>query len=135
MNKPIIKKWITELKKFLKEPTYKRLLFPMRMESAKGDLYSPEGILCELHAQETKSKWLPEKPEVKGQLRGHLFYFKSIDSAPKEVLDWVGISGSQMSTIRTLNGEGSFEKVISHLEGLCNGEEKQKTKAEKTDTE
>jgi hypothetical protein len=84
MKKDIVKKWIAELKKFTKQDECLHLRFPMRMESAKGDLYSPEGLLCELHSVETggKTKWQPEKPEKKGQLRGYMTYLGEAHFSP-----------------------------------------------------
>lgn len=113
MNK-IIKKWLDKLKEFAKEPSYKQIRFPMKVDSMKGILYSPEGLLCELHSVDTKTKWTPEPED--GKLASYLFYFEKSLSCPDQVLNWAGISAAEMSKIRMKNSDGGFDAVIKYLE-------------------
>lgn len=118
MNKKIVNDWIAELKKFSKQERYNHLLFPMFMEGSKGPMYSPEGILCEMHLKAGLGKWLPEKDPKSVQLRSHLSYDGSTNVAPDSVLKWVGISGAKMSEMRRANGENGIEAAISYIESL-----------------
>jgi hypothetical protein len=132
MNKAVVKQWLAEMKAFSQNPSYLHLRFPMFMESAQGDLLSPEGILCQMHAKAGLGKWesghaVPldeeedEEPKTKPKgkkLRGNLSYDGSYQVAPDSVLKWVGISAATMSEVRRANGEGGFSATVKYVEAL-----------------
>lgn len=121
MNVKLIKEWISELKKYAQEAeSCRHLRFPMFMESVVGDMFSPEGVLCVMHAKAGLGKWLPTEGEDK-KLRGNTYYDGSAHVAPESVLKWVGLAGAIMSEMRRANGEQGFEGAIKYLEGLIDG--------------
>lgn len=118
MNAKLVKEWISELKKYAKEAeSCRHLRFPMFMESVMGDMLSPEGVLCNMHAKAGLGKWLPTEGEDK-KLRGCTFYDGSSMVAPESVLKWIGLSGATTSEVRRANGEHGFEGAIKYLEAL-----------------
>lgn len=118
MDKKIVTEWISALKKYAKEAEpCVHLRFPMFMESVKGDMLSPEGVLCTMHMKAGLGKWLPEHGEEK-KLRGYTSYDGSQMVAPASVLKWIGLSAATMSEMRRANGEEGFAGAIKYLEGL-----------------
>lgn len=113
-----MKQWIAELKKFSQQPSYLHLRFPMFAEGMSGDMFSPEGILCEIHAKEGLGKWLPEKDPKSKTLRGHISYDGRQNVAPDSVLNWVGISAAKMSEMRRQHGENGLQGAIDFIEQL-----------------
>lgn len=119
MNKPIVIQWIDALKEFKKVDQCRHLRFPMFIESMSGDLLSPEGVLCNLHAKAGLGKWLPEEGSEGGKrLRGCVHYDFSYDVAPESVLKWVGLPASTLSEVRRANGNDGFDGAIRYLEAL-----------------
>jgi hypothetical protein len=118
MNEKIVKQWIDKLKKFAKQPSYLHLRFPMFMEGMGGNMYSPEGILCEMHASEGLGKWSPEIDPKDKKMRGYTSYDGSQMVAPESVLKWIGITAATMSEMRRANGENGIDGAISFVEQL-----------------
>lgn len=118
VKKEVLSLWIKSVQSFTEEPSYLQLRFPMRIESAKGDMWSPEGLLCDIHSKETVTEWLPKEPARKGRMREYINYFGSSLTCPQEVLDWAGMTQSQMANVRRVNSEKGFEGVVEYLKTL-----------------
>lgn len=135
MNKTIKEKWIANIEAFLEKPSYLRLIFPMKICSSQGEMFSPLGLLCQLHVDETKSNWdvikdiqedesleeeeKPKKTKKKFDNTNRLDTITGYKGSnlipPEEVLKWAGIDTTFCSKISRLSDEEGFNGVIKFL--------------------
>lgn len=138
MNRVIKEKWIKSIEDFSKKPSYMRLLFPMKLCSSSGELFSVLGLLCQIHIDETASKWdtnkvvqedEPDEEEDSSKKKKKKFdnsnmldnitgYKGSFLVPPTEVLKWAEISSTFCSTIARIADEKGFEGVVGYLKEI-----------------
>lgn len=85
MNPDVKEKWL----KALESGDYKHVAHRLRC----GDMFCAIGVLCDLHSKETGKEWFKDA-----------LYLNEIIVAPKDVLEWAGITASQQSNIIIANG-------------------------------
>jgi hypothetical protein len=122
VNEKRLKLWRDRLRSFAKaNPSYLHLRFPMRVETPQGSAYSPTGILCNLHAEDTNNEWELHRSDPK-KIPGYCAYLGAIDVPPEEVADWLGVgpqAGAFWSVVHGKNDwRDGLDAVADYIDAL-----------------